>query len=258
MYYWDTSDGLLTGESDNIRFNVTDSSEPLRITLVWTDYPSTVAAAINLVNNLDLKLIGPDPTVYYPNGLDTADALNNVEGIDVANPPPGVYTVEINGTEIVEGPQPYALVITGAVSRNPVLVVTKSDDPDPVQAGGLLTYAIMVSNGGSLDATGVIVTDTIPANTTFAWASDGGSHDPGPPQTVIWSDLGLAVGESITVSCQVTVDSSLAHGTVLTNTVEAVPAQGVGGTDTITTTVFLPYKIYLPLVLKNHLGLAND
>jgi uncharacterized repeat protein (TIGR01451 family) len=240
MYYWDTSGGLWTGESEYMHFNVTDASEPLRITLVWTDYPSTVAAASNLVNNLDLKLTGPGPTIYYPNGLDTADALNNVEGIDVANPPPGAYAVEVHGTEIVEGPQPYALVITGAVGKGSALVVTKNDDPDPVQPGELLAYAIAVSNSSALDATGVIITDTIPADTTFAWASDGGSYDPGPPQAVIWSDLEVAAGASITVSCQVTVDSPLAHGTVLTNTVEAVPAQGVGGMDTITTTVFLP------------------
>ena len=119
MAYYDVTGGLSTGESNSVRFDVISPSEPLRVTLVWTDYPSTVAAAINLVNNLDLKLVGPDSTVYYPNGLDAPDTLNNVEGIDVAYPPAGTYTVEISGTEVVEGPQPYALVVSGAIGVVP-------------------------------------------------------------------------------------------------------------------------------------------
>jgi uncharacterized repeat protein (TIGR01451 family) len=45
--------------------------------------------------------------------------------------------------------------------------ITKSDSPDPAVAGEILTYTIGVSNSGPDRATGVSVTDTLPAMTTF-------------------------------------------------------------------------------------------
>ena len=47
------------------------------------------------------------------------------------------------------------------------IVVNQSDSPDPVPSGGTLTYTINVDNNGPDDATGVVLTDTIPAGTTF-------------------------------------------------------------------------------------------
>jgi hypothetical protein len=46
---------------------VTDASEPLRVTLAWSDYPGTPAAAGALVNDLDLTVTDPSGTVHYPN-----------------------------------------------------------------------------------------------------------------------------------------------------------------------------------------------
>ncbi len=56
------------------------------------------------------------------------------------------------------------------------LALTKSDAPDPVLAGQLLTYTLGVSNGGPQDAPGVTVTDTLPSGVTFdsATATQGG------------------------------------------------------------------------------------
>jgi hypothetical protein len=115
--YVDDAGGLSTGQGDRISFEVTSSAEPLRVTLAWTDYPSSVGAAVNLVNNLDLTLIGPSATVYYANGLGSADTRNNVEGIALASPPTGAYTAVISGTEVIHGPQPYALVIAGGLAE---------------------------------------------------------------------------------------------------------------------------------------------
>ena len=47
------------------------------------------------------------------------------------------------------------------------IVVNQSDSPDPIAAGGVLTYTIAVTNNGPDDATGVVLTDTIPVGTTF-------------------------------------------------------------------------------------------
>ena len=48
--------------------------------------------------------------------------------------------------------------------RRADLKVTKADKPDPVRIGGSLTYTVEVANGGPSRATGVRLTDQIPAN----------------------------------------------------------------------------------------------
>jgi uncharacterized repeat protein (TIGR01451 family) len=56
------------------------------------------------------------------------------------------------------------------------LSINKSDDPDPVSVGGLLTYTLTVTNNGPGYATGVVVNDTLPDCLTNAdYSTDGGS-----------------------------------------------------------------------------------
>lgn len=49
----------------------------------------------------------------------------------------------------------------------PELALTISDAPDPVNFGADLTYTINVTNNGDVPATGVTVSDTLPAGSTF-------------------------------------------------------------------------------------------
>jgi uncharacterized repeat protein (TIGR01451 family) len=50
------------------------------------------------------------------------------------------------------------------------LSLTKTDSPDPVAAGGALTYTIKVANAGPDTATGVVVTDDLPKDVSFVSA----------------------------------------------------------------------------------------
>jgi uncharacterized repeat protein (TIGR01451 family) len=59
----------------------------------------------------------------------------------------------------------------GGSQPHPDLSIAASDAPDPVGAGGQLTYSIAVTNNGSGDATGVAVTAGLPAGMSFVSAS---------------------------------------------------------------------------------------
>ena len=63
-----------------------------------------------------------------------------------------------------------------AVDEQADLSITKTDDADPVVAGTDLTYTLVVTNDGPSDATNVVVTDPLPAGTSFVSADNGGTR----------------------------------------------------------------------------------
>lgn len=67
IYYSDESSGLSTGGSKTYNYTVNSSAVPLKVTLVWSDYPGSAVAVGGLVNDLDLTVTDPSGTVHYPN-----------------------------------------------------------------------------------------------------------------------------------------------------------------------------------------------
>ena len=87
------------------------------------------------------------------------------------------------------------------------IVVNQSDSPDPVPSGGTLTYTIHVDNNGPDDATGVVLTDTIPAGTTFVSRTTTKGTCSGTTTTTC--NIGdLVNGERATVTIVVTVPNT--------------------------------------------------
>jgi uncharacterized repeat protein (TIGR01451 family) len=66
--------------------------------------------------------------------------------------------------------------------------ILASDSPDPVASGGNLTYSITVSNSSGLAATGVVLTDTLPAGVNLVSAT--ASQGPCSGTSVITCNLG--------------------------------------------------------------------
>lgn len=117
----DAGRALATGEQAEFPFCVVEGGHPLTISMAYTDYPATSAAAKTLVNDLDVSVIRPDQSVLYPNGFAMPDRLNNVEGMDVAAAEEGLWGIRVEGYNAPEGPQPFALYVRGAVAFLPVI-----------------------------------------------------------------------------------------------------------------------------------------
>ncbi len=123
----DVTPGLTTGQVWSDEFEIDSSAEPLVITLVWTDYPGATGSGIKLVNNLDLLVTAPGGQQYKGNVFSggfsvtggSHDNLNVEEGVRVANPQMGVWTVEVIGQNVPQGPQPFAVSMNGAFANWP-------------------------------------------------------------------------------------------------------------------------------------------
>ena len=85
------------------------------------------------------------------------------------------------------------------------LMVTMTAVPDPVTAGELLTYTLVVKNRGPSTATAVAVTDTLPAGVDFVAASTGCAEASGE----VTCDVGtLPIGQSSTLDITVRTQSA--------------------------------------------------
>lgn len=93
-------------------FNAPTSGE-MKITLVWSDYPAMLSAREHLVNDIDLEVTDKDGNRWFPNNANSVDTLNTVEQV-VLSGVQGEVTVRVVGKSVPFGPQPYALVVSGA------------------------------------------------------------------------------------------------------------------------------------------------
>ncbi len=103
----------------------------------------------------------------------------------------------------------------------PVLNLSKSVIPpsgSAVRAGDVLSYTLLLSNSGGAAATGVVVRDSVPANTTYVPGSISGpgADDSGVP-TLRWNVGTLPVASTVTLGFRVSVNLSVISGTIITN-----------------------------------------
>ena len=106
----------------------------------------------------------------------------------------------------------------------PDLQLTKSNDVTLVSNGELIIYDIVVTNIGTQTATGVVITDTVPDNSTFDLADSSATWnscaDNAAAGTVCSFNIGtLGVGISQTVQFAIELDNPVLFGTsAITNT----------------------------------------
>lgn len=153
LWVRDVSDGLTTGMSRCYNVQNNSTSQTLKVTLVWSDYPAAYYADPALVNDLMLEVTDPSGATTYhlrldasyniiqtTNPSDPQDDRNPVEQVVVSSPASGVWKVKVKGINIPQPPQKFALVVTGDVADT-----TQPNAPTGVSASATADNQITVS-----------------------------------------------------------------------------------------------------------------
>ncbi|HEX8147525.1 MAG TPA: SBBP repeat-containing protein [Pyrinomonadaceae bacterium] len=116
------------------------------------------------------------------------------------------------------------------------LAVTLTDSPDPVAFGADLTYSVKVRNNGDLTATGVRLTDVLPAGATLvSAAADRGSCS--GSATVVCDVGALGGGEEANVSIKVRPPAVRTINNTVTATLNESDANNANNSASAETTV---------------------
>lgn len=129
-------------------------------------------------------------------------------------------TASVTSAEVASGPQDQE---TATVQRIADLAISKSDDGGPAIVGQNHTYTITVSNNGPSDASGIVITDTLPVSTTFVSSLPAGCSV--NASNVRCSMLDLVNGASDQVQLTIGIDASVANRATISNTVNVNGAE---------------------------------
>jgi virginiamycin B lyase len=135
-------------------------------------------------------------------------SFNSLPGGITAGPDGNLWFTELNANKI------------GQVVLNPADLALSGNAPTSVTVGSNLSYTLTVTNDGTGSATGVTLTDALPAGVTFASATGGVQ----PVNGLLTFALGsLAAGASTTVS--IVVSPTAASTIPLTNSAQVLMKQ---------------------------------
>lgn len=158
----------LTNGSSYTR-NIMSNGSPLRVTVAWTDpAPQVLPTALNnrtprLVNDLDVRIIGPGPTTYFPYRLDPDNPANaatlgdnirdNVEMIHIAAPVNGgIYTVQVTHKgALTSGAQLASIIVTGNVAIPNQPPVANAGTNQTINCAPLTGASVFLNGSGSSD-----------------------------------------------------------------------------------------------------------
>ena len=186
------------GPDDATGVEVTDTL-PAGLTYVSDDGAGAYDSTTGVWTIGDLA-VGASVQLSFVVTVDQAGTFTNVAEVTAANEE-DVDSVPGDG----EGDDWDDATVTATVEPPPIidLELTKDVDPAEVEVGEETTFTITVVNQGPDDATGVEVTDTLPAGLTYVSDNAGGAYD---STTGVWTIGDLAVGESVSMEFTVTVD----------------------------------------------------
>jgi len=190
---------LATGDRHTFLVTLDEAAktQPLRITLVWTDPPGNPIASLKLVNDLDLIVTNLSTgEVYFGNNFEAGaqfsvptptnllassnallnfsgnDMVNNVENVFIREPGEGPFSVTVFGRRVNVNAvtanwgstgQDYALVVSSGNGTNGGTVTLSSPPDQTPDPGPLLT---VITNGQAL------IRQRVGANAPLLWGTN--------------------------------------------------------------------------------------
>jgi hypothetical protein len=209
-----------------------DGTKPIRVSIAWLD-PAGAASpdgdrSSRLVNDLDLRLIGPggtehrpyvmpfttgqgatpafDASLYGAHAVQGDNITDPVEQVYIAAPPAGTYTVRVThkNSLLNNQAQPFSVAVSGLTN---VFGVSPT-----------ATFSAVGPQGGPFDPAGTVYTITNNGSTSLAWSV---AANPAASWLTINPTSGTIPGSStatVTVGFNATTDA-LAGGTYTTDLV---------------------------------------
>ena len=196
---------------------------PLDVTgLDWTQPINLTFAASDVIPGgvLGLSLAPDGPAQTSLDLLAPATAYLRVQAGTAT--PAGRYTLRVRATSGGrERTLPLALHVVDPAAAADLYVTQRP--VGPVIAGEVFTQTVTVVNGGPLPASGIVLTDTLPAGTGFVSASYPAGRancQPGPGRLVC-AIADLPAGGRVAIRLALTAPADAAHGAALVNLAEA-------------------------------------
>jgi hypothetical protein len=169
----DETDVLTNLQTKSYTVNVAaGSTDPLKVTMTYADPKGVPAATRARINDLDLKVIAPDGTIYWGNnGLGvgggmwstsggTANVVDTVENVFIQTPAAGAWTIEVTAAELVQDARTetasvidadFALVASGILNDQlPGATAIISGRITNAQGQGIGTTVLLTLTGGNL------------------------------------------------------------------------------------------------------------
>ncbi len=191
------------------------------------------------------------PYLTWTLGTVPADLINRQAGYQTTLGPSLPAGPLTNTATIRNALMSRSSVATVTVTTRADLQISKSDSPDPVALGGVLTYTLRYTNTGPSDAHDVVIADVLPADVTFGGMVSTPPGVTGPTllfPLLSWQAANLPAGATQTLVFTVTVDPSAGNQLIntagISSTSDADPNLG-NNTDSETTTVYSPVDLIL-------------
>jgi uncharacterized repeat protein (TIGR01451 family) len=211
----ESSDPVYAGEQLTYTLRITDTGPSGALNVLVTD---TLPVTVTYASASDgCSLSGPVTVICsLPNLLPAQTHEFTIAVTVPASTTPGTILTniaQVSTSDPETNPSNNTHSITTAVQRRADLEIVKSDSPDPVAAGALLTYTLFVTNHGPSDVDSLTITDSLPLSATAVvtppgWTQNGNNLD---------YTTNLAHNASLTYTIVVSVPASMPAG-VITNT----------------------------------------
>ncbi len=184
--------------------------------------PTSIAIHLRSTLAASLMMLGAlfaSPMAFSQNAVNTATVT-----------PPATVTDPNTGNNSATDSDP--------ITRTSNLTLTKTDSPDPVVVGGILTYTLTVSNAGPsaiAPASTFSIIESLPAGLTGCSFTPSvgtfstGTIAPGATGTGTWSGATIPSGGSVTLTIACSVDNAAAA--TITNTATVIPPTGTADPD---------------------------